>query len=53
MTKDERISDPAESFDGGYHIFAEESHKKRVAKNPDRISYAISQFDLNNIEFVL
>lgn len=53
MTKAERENDPAETFDGGYHLYAEEVHRKRVAKNPDRISYAINQFELNNIEFVL
>lgn len=53
MTKAERERDPSETFDGGYHLYAKEAHKKRVAKNSDRISYAISQFERNNIEFVL
>ena len=53
MTKAERENDPADTFDGGYHLYAEEAHRERVAKNPSRISYAISQFELNNIEFVL
>lgn len=53
MTKAERENDPADTFDGGYHLYAEEAHRERVAKNPGRISYAISQFELNNIEFVL
>ena len=50
MTKAERENDPADTFDGGYHLYAEEAHRERVAKNPGRISYAISQFELNNIE---
>ncbi len=28
-------------------------HQERIAKNPDRIQYAIEQFRKNNIEFVL
>lgn len=45
MTKAERENDPADTFDGGYHLYAEEAHRERVAKNPSRISYAISQLD--------
>lgn len=30
-----------------------ESHKKRVSKTPERIQYAIKQFENNNIEYVL
>lgn len=30
-----------------------EVHQQRIAKNPDRIQYAIEQFKKNNIEFVL
>lgn len=32
---------------------AKEKHKERVAKNPDRIAYAIEQFEMNNIEYTL
>ncbi|MCH5210412.1 MAG: hypothetical protein J1F01_05545 [Oscillospiraceae bacterium] len=45
MTEKERINDPVDSFDGGYHLFAKEQHKKRVRKTPDRINYAIRQFE--------
>lgn len=34
MTRQEREENPEESFDGGYHLHAEEQHKERVAKNP-------------------
>ncbi len=50
MTKAERERDPSETFDGGYHLYAKEAHKERVAKNSDRISYAIVQFERNNME---
>ena len=53
MTRKEREANPGESFDGGYHLYAEEQHRERVAKNPDRIAYAIKQFELNNIEYTL
>lgn len=53
MTRAEREADPGESFDGGYHLYAEEKHRERVGKNPDRIAYAIQQFQDNNIEFSL
>lgn len=53
MTKTERENDPADTFDCGYHLYAKEKHKERVAKNSERITYAIKQFELNNIEFVL
>lgn len=53
MTRAEREADPGESFDGGYHLYAKEKHKERVAKNSERINYAIKQFELNNIEFSL
>lgn len=32
MTKNEREANPGESFDGGYHLYAQEKHKERVAK---------------------
>lgn len=40
-------------FDCGYHEYAKEQHKKRVAENPDRIAFAIKQFENNNIEYTL
>lgn len=52
-TRKEREDTPEESFDGGYHLYAKEKHKERVAKNDDRIAYAIDMFKTNNIEFVL
>jgi hypothetical protein len=52
-TRKEREEDPGNSFDGGYHLYAKEKHKERVAKNGDRIAYAIEIFKVNNIEFVL
>ena len=45
--------DPMETFDMGYHEFAKEQHKKRVADNPNRVAYAIEQFEKYNIEYVL
>ena len=42
-----------EDFDGGYSEWAKEQHKKRVADNPNRIKYAIEQFEKHNIEYVL
>lgn len=53
MTKKEREENPGESFDGGYHIYAKEKHAERVAKNPDRVQYAIEQFERNNVEYTL
>ena len=41
-----------EDFEG-IAQFAKENHKNRVAKNPDRIQYAIEQFEKHNIEYVL
>ena len=34
-------------------IYTKEKHKNRVAKMPERIAYAIKQFELNNIEYSL
>ena len=48
--KDYNIED---SFDCGYHVYAKEKHKERVAKNGERIQFAIEQFKKNNIEYVL
>lgn len=53
MTKQEREANPAESFDGGYHLAAKQMHDERVAKTPDRVKYAIRQFEANNIEYTL
>ena len=53
MTRKEREANPEESFDGGYHLYAEQKHKERVAKNPDRIEYAIKQFKKHDIEYEL
>lgn len=53
MTAKERNEDPLDSFDGGYHLYVKEKYKERVAKNPERIEYAIYQFELNNIEYSL
>lgn len=32
---------------------ARQNHRERVAKNPDRIEYAIRQLEAHNIEYVL
>ena len=60
MTRQEREANPGESFDGGYHLHAEEKHRQRVAKNPERvaknperIAYAKRQLELHNIEYAL
>lgn len=53
MDRKYREEHPDESFDGGYHLYAQEQHKKRVAKTPDRIVYAIKQFEANGIEYTL
>ena len=45
--------DPMDTFDMGYHEFAKEQHKQRVAKNPNRIQFAIEQFKKHDIEFEL
>lgn len=42
----------AEDFEG-IREYAKEQHKKRVADNPNRIQYAIEQFEKNNIEYTL
>lgn len=41
-----------EDFEGiKYH--AKEQHTKRIADNPNRIQYAIKQFEQHNIEYIL
>ena len=42
-----------EDFDGGYSEWAREKHKERVADNPNRIKYAVEQFEKHNIEYTL
>lgn len=41
-----------EDFEG-IREHAKKCHFERVKKNPDRIEYAIEQFEKNNIEYVL
>ncbi len=41
-----------EDFEG-IKQYAKEHHAKRVADNPNRIQYAIQQFEKHNIEYVL
>lgn len=41
-----------EDFEG-IAKWAKENHKKRVAKTPERIQYAIKQFEKTNTEYVL
>ena len=53
MNRLEREADPEDTFDGGYHLYAQEKHKERVAKNGDRIAYAIEQLKTHEIEYVL
>lgn len=53
MNRKEREANPEESFDCGYHLYAKEKHRERVAKNPNRIAYAIEQFEKYGIEYVL
>lgn len=53
MDRKYREEHPEETFDGGYHLYAQEKHKERVAKNPSRIEYAIEQFEAHNIEYQL
>lgn len=53
MTRQEREAAPGSSFDGGYHLYAKEQHQERVAKNADRIAYAIQQFQNHGIEYQL
>ena len=41
-----------EDFEG-IREHAKKNHEKRIADNPNRIKYAIKQFEKNNIEYVL
>jgi len=40
-------------FWDGLHELGKKNHDNRVAKNPDRIKYAISQFEKNDINTYL
>lgn len=40
-------------FDLGYSERAKEKHEERVSDNSRRISFAIEQFEKNNIQYVL
>lgn len=53
MDRTYREEHPEETFDGGYHLWAQEQHRQRVAKNPERIAYAIQQFEAHGIEYAL
>lgn len=53
MTRKEREADPAESFDGGYHLYTKEKHAERVAKNSERVAFAIKLFEQHGIEYQL
>lgn len=53
MNRQEREANPAESFDSGYHLLAQQRHAERVAKTPDRVQYAIQQLEAHDIEYVL
>ena len=37
----------------GLKALAKQNHRERVAKNPDRIAYAIEQFESNGIQYAL
>lgn len=41
-----------EDFEG-LREYARQQHTERVAKNPDRIEYAIKQFEKHDIEYAL
>ena len=41
-----------EDFEG-IAIHAKQNHQERIAKNPDRVAYAIEQFEKNGIEYYL
>lgn len=53
MTRQEREAHPEESFDGGYHLYTQELRRQRVAKNSERVKYAIQQLELHGIEYAL
>lgn len=37
----------------GLKALAKQNHRERVAKNPERIAYAIEQFESNGIQYAL
>lgn len=37
----------------GLKAIAKQNHRDRVAKNPDRVAYAIEQFERNSIRYAL
>ena len=37
----------------GLKAIAKQNHRERVAKNPERIAYAIKQFEVNGIRYSL
>lgn len=53
MTRKEREANPEESFDGGYHLYAQELHRQRVARNPERIHRAELIFMGHGIKYRL
>ena len=53
MDRRYREENPDETFDCGYHLYAKQKHRERVSKNPDRIIYAIQQFEKHGIEYTL
>lgn len=42
-----------DSFDCGYHEWAREQHEMRVAKNPERLEYAVTQLQQHDIKFIV
>lgn len=50
-SRKERETDDALTFDGGYHLYAKEKHKERVAKTPQRVKYAVERLKENGIDF--
>lgn len=46
------MGDMRESFDL-LKEYCKEKHDARVAKNPDRVAYAIEQFEKNEVEYTL
>ena len=53
MNRREREENPEDSFDGGYHLYAQELHRQRVTQNPARIEYAIQRFEAAGIRHQL
>lgn len=51
MNYKERLEHPEDSFDCGYHLYVQEKYKERVAKNPERLAYAVAQLTEHNIRF--